>query len=251
MIKPEIHVHADLEALSIVVAHRFVELAQERTGHAGRFSVALSGGSTPRRLYELLGSPEVAPKISWGKVHLFQVDERCVPPDHPSSNYRMICESLRVPAGVPAQSIHRIQGELGSENAASEYVKDLENSFSAHPPEFPRLDLVLLGMGADGHVASLFPGSRNLSERTRWMVPSEPGPEGLERVTMTLPVLNAAAHIIYLVTGIEKSDTLARVLNPQSAHGALPAQGITPAAGALCWHVDTAAASKLRNHKTV
>ena len=250
MIKPGIHVHADLEALSRAVSNRFIELAGQRIAQAGRFSVALSGGSTPRRLYELLGSPEVAPQISWGKVHLFQVDERCVPPDHASSNYRMIRESLLAPASVPAENFHRILGERTPEDAAREYARDLEKSFAVRPPDDPRLDLVFLGMGADGHVASLFPGSRNLNEQKRWVVPSEPGPEGLERVTLTSPVLNAAARIIFLVTGAEKSETLARVLGPQSTPGTLPAQRIAPIDGKLSWYVDRAAASRLRDVKT-
>ena len=250
MNRPEVHVHADLEALSHAVADRFIELAGQRIAQGGRFSVALSGGSTPRHLYKLLGSPEYALQISWGLVHLFQVDERCVPPDHASSNYRMIRESLLAPASVPAVNFHRIQGELGPDNAASGYVRDLERSFSVHPPDFPRLDLVVLGMGADGHVASIFPGSRNLSERAQWVVPIEPGPEGLERVTLTLPVLNAAARIIFLVTGAEKSETLARVLDPQSTTGTLPSQRIAPIDGKLSWYVDRAAASRLRDVKT-
>lgn len=250
MIKPEIHVHADLEALSRAVADCFVALAEQRIAQTGRFTVALSGGSTPRRLYQFLGSSDYARRIDWGKIQLFQVDERCVPPDHASSNYRMIRESLLAPASVPAENFNRILGELTPEDAAHEYALDLEKSFSVHPPDFPRFDLVFLGMGADGHVASIFPGSRNLNEQKRWVVTSEPGPEGLKRVTLTLPVLNGAARIIFLVTGAEKSETLAWVLDPKSAPGMLPAQRIASTDGRVCWHVDGAAASGLRDHKT-
>jgi 6-phosphogluconolactonase len=246
--KPEIHVHADLEALSRAVAETFVQLARQRAREAGRFPVALSGGSTPRRLYELLGSPEFALQVEWSKVHIFQVDERMVPPEHASSNFRMIRESLLKAASIPEENVHRILGELPQVESAGKYEDDLVKYFSAHPPDFPRFDLLFLGMGADGHSASLFPGSRALGETKRWVVPSEPSPEGLERVTLTLPVLNNARNIIFLVTGAEKSDTLARALETRTGGVKLPVELIVAKDGAICWHCDAGAASKLKRN---
>jgi 6-phosphogluconolactonase len=250
MIKPEIHVHDDLEGLSRAVADRFFELAKQHISGSGSFSVALSGGSTPRRLYQLLGSSDYGRRMDWGKLHFFQVDERCVPPDHAMSNFRMIRESLLTSASVPAENVHRVRGETAPEDAAGQYARDLEKFLSARPPDFPRFDLVFLGMGADGHVASIFPGSTTLAEASRWVAVSEPGPEGQKRVTLTLPVLNAAAHIIFLVSGAEKSETLARALEAEKLTGSLPVQRVRPASGSASWYVDRAAASRLRISRT-
>jgi 6-phosphogluconolactonase len=250
MTKPQVHVHDDLEELSRAVADRFLELAKQRVSEAGSFTVALSGGSTPRRLYQLLASSDYGPRMEWGKLHLFQVDERCVPPDHAMSNFRMIRESLLTPAGVPAANFHRVRGEMAPEDAAGHYASDLEKSFSTCPPHFPQFDLLFLGMGADGHVASIFPGSATLVESARWVAVSEPGPEGLKRVTLTLPVLNAAAHIIFIVSGAEKSETLARALEAPDLTGSLPVQCVRPASGSVSWFLDQAAASRLQFSRT-
>jgi 6-phosphogluconolactonase len=246
--KPEIVVHPDLETLSRAAAGRFVELARRRISEAGRFAAALSGGSTPRRWYQLLGLPDFARQIEWAKVHLFQVDERCVPAAHPSSNFRMIREALLDAVNFPAVNFHRVGGELPPPEAANQYECELKAFFQA--PAFPRFDLVCLGMGADGHTASLFPGSQTLKEAFRWAVVSEPGPDGLQRVTLTMPVLNNAARIIFLVTGAEKSETLARVLQGPGGAAKLPAELVAPRQGRLEWHLDAAAASKLRNAST-
>ncbi len=247
--KPELQVHPNLEDLSAAVARLFVQLARQRIVQTGQFSVALSGGSTPRRLYELLGSEDFSRQIEWPKVHLFQVDERCVPPEHSASNFRMIRESLLERVEIPDRNVHRVDGELPPAEAAQKYEEDLRKFFSVQPPEFPRFDLLYLGMGADGHTASLFPGSKNLNELARWAVPSEPGPEGLDRVTLTVPVLNNAAHIIFLVTGSEKSETLARVLAPLGIDSPLPAQLVAPSDGLVHWHCDEAAASQLKSSR--
>lgn len=245
MTQPEIHVHADLEGLSRAAANHFVKLAEQQIARTGKFFAALSGGSTPRRLYELLGS-SYPKQVDWTKVHLFQVDERAVPPDHPSSNFRMIRESLMTTAAIPAEHFHRMTGELEPGMAAERYAKDLEVAIPDRAQGFPRFDLLLLGMGPDGHVASIFPGSPLLGEEARWVAVSEAGPEGLRRITLTLPVLNAAALIIFLVSGVEKSETLARALGAPKTQDLLPVEWVLRGGGRTCWYVDQAAARGLK-----
>lgn len=166
------------------------------------------------------------------------------------SNFRMIRESLLTLAGVSPENIHRVRGELAPEDAAGQYASDLEKFYSTRPPDFPQFELVFLGMGADGHVASIFPGSTTMAETSRWVAVSNPGPEGLTRVTLTLPVLNAAAHIIFLVSGAQKSDTLARALDPQTQTRSLPVQNVRPVSGSVSWFLDRAAASRLQIDNT-
>ena len=237
--------HADLEELSRAAADRLTELAQQRISRVGKFSAALSGGSTPRRLYELLGSA-YSERLDWSKVQLFQVDERMVPPDHSASNFRMIRDSLLTRAPIPPENFHRMEGELTAEEATARYAKVLEANVPTGGQGVPRFDLILLGMGPDGHVASIFPGSRLLGENVRWTAVSEPGPEGLRRITLTLPVLNAAAQIIFLVSGAEKSETLARVLVDAKSQDPLPVEYVLRSGVPVSWYIDRAAASKLQ-----
>jgi 6-phosphogluconolactonase len=247
MPEPRVVVYSDLEDLSRAAAELFVETARVRSAEAGVFFVALSGGSTPRRLYELLATRPYADRTYWNGIHLFQVDERCVPPDHPESNFRMIREALLAPIRVPRGSFHRIAGELEDPaEAAHQYALELAQVIPAREGGIPRFDLVFLGMGEDGHTASLFPGSPGLVQTQMWTIPSQPGSGGLWRVTLTLPVLNAAAHVVFLVSGGKKAEILGEVLEGPHQPHKLPAQGVRPAHGQLTWYLDRAAASRLQ-----
>jgi 6-phosphogluconolactonase len=234
---PCVHVFPDLEALSRAAAERFVSLAEG----AVPFRVALSGGSTPRRLYELLAAPPFRDQVPWPHTHLFWGDERCVPPDHPDSNYRMARESLLERAPIPARNVHRIRGELAPQEAAAAYEATLRTELGAGG----RLDLVLLGMGEDGHTASLFPGSPALHEQTRWVMAQEVEKLGAWRITLTPPIINAAANVLFVVAGGGKAGRLRQALVRPGQEELLPAQMVRPAEGRLLWLVDRAAAGLL------
>ncbi len=218
-------------------ADLFIQSAAQSVQARGYFSVALSGGSTPRALYERLAEAE----ISWQNIHLFWGDERCVLPDHPDSNYRMTAESLLSRITIPPENIHRIQGELPPAQAAEVYEQELRTFFG----NSPRFDLVLLGIGDDGHTASLFPDSPALAESVRWAVAAEhttPPPPLVSRVTLTFGVFNAARRVIFLVSGAGKAARLAEI---QRGGDSLPAARIQPANGELLWLADVAAAAHL------
>jgi 6-phosphogluconolactonase len=201
------------------------------------FSVALSGGSTPRRLYELLATPVFS--IPWESIHLFQVDERCVPPEHPESNYRMLYEVMLSHAPIPEANFHRMAAELEDrEGASRQYAAELSRVLQPGQGEIPRLDLVLLGMGPDGHTASLFPGSTALREQSAWVCPNFVEKFMAYRLTLTLPVLNAAARILFLVAGSDKAETLRQVLEGPRRPEELPAQYVQPANGQVEWYAD-------------
>jgi 6-phosphogluconolactonase len=242
MSQPHIQIFENLEALSRGSARRFCELAAARAASGRNFTCALSGGSTPRRLYELLATPEFS--VPWQRVHLFQVDERTVPPEDPESNYRMMRAALLSNVPIPEDHFHRIVAELADRDAAArEYAAELERVLQPSAGQWPRFDLVLLGMGADGHTASLFPGSAALTEQKLWVTLNYSPRLGKHRLTLTYPVLNAAFEIIFLVSGADKAETLRQVL--EGPAGVFPAQGINPANGALSWFVDKAAARLL------
>jgi len=208
------------------------------------FSVALSGGSTPKLLFELLASPTFQGRVRWPNLQLFQVDERCVPPDDPQSNYRMIRHALLESVPLPAENFHRMAAERPDRDlAAREYAEELGRVLRPAPGEWPRLDLIFLGMGPDGHTASLFSGSPALNERTEWVTPNFAAQLNSFRLTLTLPVLNAAAHVIFLVAGADKAETLRQVL--EGPEGRFPAQLIQPARGRLSWFLDESAARLL------
>ncbi len=231
------------EQLALAAAERFVECAHPFHGEAERFCVALAGGNTPRRVYELLATERFKSRVAWSQVHLFFGDERAVPPDHPDSNYAMVYETLISRVPIPAKNVHRIIGEGNANENAALYENELKAFFAG--ARWPRFDLVLLGMGADGHTASLFPHSVALSERSKWVVATKLERLKEERISVTLPVLNRAARVVFLVTGTEKAKTLAEVLHSDPGSELLPAQAIQPANGKLEWLVDEAAAALL------
>jgi len=242
---PEVRIFDGLEPLSWAAATRFEEQARVKAIEKKPFSVALSGGSTPKLLFELLATPTFQGRVRWPNVHLFQVDERCVPPDDSQSNYRMIRQALLESVPLPEGNFHRMAAERPDrEQAAREYAEELSRVLRPAPGELPRLDLVFLGMGSDGHTASLFPGSPALEERTAWVAPNFAAKLNSYRLTLTLPVLNAAAHVIFLVAGADKAETLRHVLEGPEGH--YPAQLIKPTRGRLSWFLDESAAHLLK-----
>ncbi len=234
----EMVILTDAPTLAEAAARRFAALVGEAMAARGRFSVALSGGTTPGALYRLLA----ARPLPWAQIHLFWADERCVPPDAPGSNYRLVAETLLADAPIPLENVHRIRGEGEPERAAREYERVLRAFFGE---ESPRFDLALLGLGKDGHTASLFPGAETLAEATRWAVPAAAEYEGRPawRVTLTLPALNAARNVIFLVQGAEKAAIVRTVLADTAAR--LPAQRVQPPAGQVTWMLDIEAGRAL------
>lgn len=236
-----------LEELSRAAALRFTELARERVQQGKAFSVALSGGSTPRTFLEILSNPEFSQRIQWENVHLFQVDERCVPPDHLQSNYHMIHGRLLRPVPAAAHNFHRMQAELDDRDAASaEYELEIRDILAPVEGCAPRFDLIFLGLGPDGHTASLFPGSAALAESSKWVCPNYVEKLQMHRLTLTYPVLNAACEIIFLIAGSGKAEIARQVLEGQYDPEHLPAQGIVNAEGTVNWYLDRAAAQLLR-----
>jgi len=240
-----------VDALMEAAAERVVARAAAAIDASGRFVVALAGGSTPKALYELLATPRYVDRFDWSRVHVFWGDERCVPPDDRASNYRMTREALLDRVGVPPSNVHRIHGEDPPTAAAAAYEEDLRSVFSTRvgpPREAPGacFDLVLLGMGDNGHTASLFPGLAAVRERERWVVAEYVSEVSMWRVTLTPPVLNAAADVVFLVSGAGKASMLHRVLEGPREPAALPAQAILPRGGGATWLVDVTAAADLR-----
>ena len=244
MSKHDVKVFSSLEEMSWAAACAFEDLARRKAIAGQTFSAALSGGLTPRLLYQILASRALLGRIEWKSIQLFQVDERCVPPDHPDSNYRMVREALLDAGDVPAENFHRMRAEQPDlEQAARDYARELGRILEPQDGNRPRLDMVFLGLGPDGHTASLFPGTPALEEQNLWVRPNPVARLGMNRLTMTLPLLNAAAHVIFLVAGADKAGSLNQVL--EGPPGELPAQRVQPLEGSLSWFVDEAAARKL------
>jgi 6-phosphogluconolactonase len=222
----------------------FIESAIASVADRGRFSIALSGGSTPRAVFARLAGDETARlKVSWRQIDWWWSDERTVPPGDPDSNFRMAFESLLGHVPIDPARVHRLKGEVEPAQAASEYERELRAAFGVSAGEIPRFDLVLLGLGADGHTASLFPGTPAVTERERLVVANDVPAMRAVRLTFTLPLINRARRVAFLVSGAEKAPILARVL--EGPRGALPAQLVSPDDGELVWIVDSAAARDL------
>ncbi|GBC81565.1 6-phosphogluconolactonase [bacterium HR10] len=241
----ELLICRDAEELALRAAMCFVELAEEFIARNGRFCVALSGGSTPRGLYARLASPPFRERVIWSKVHLFWGDERCVPPDHPESNYGMVERELLTKVPIPPANVHRMPGEKDPEEAAVEYAHTLRTFFGLAACELPAFDLVLLGLGEDGHTASLFPGTDVLHERTEMVRAVSVEKLGVSRLTLTAAVFNHAANVIFLVSGERKAAVLREVLLGEEQPDRLPAQLIAPTRGQLLWIVDRDAAREI------
>lgn len=246
MASPELTIVADPAALAEAAADAIVEAATAAVTARGRFTVALAGGSTPRTAYELLAVPPRRERVKWAQTFVFFGDERGVGPDHPDSNFRMANTALLAKVPIPAGQVYRVRGEAADpEEAAHEYARTLAEVFGTRRGELPRFDLVLLGVGVDGHTASLFPGSPVLKEVFRTVAAVHAtAAEIPQRFTLTLPVLNAAARVVFLAAGAEKAKIVRAAL---SDHGtSLPAAMIAPPEGRLTWLLDRAAAALLR-----
>lgn len=245
-------IRTDAQSVASEAAKRIIVSARQALAARSGFAFVLAGGSTPRLLYELLASSEYVDRVDWPRVKVYFGDERCVPPDHEWSNYAMARPILLDRVPLPPQNVHRIAGELPPDEAARAYAATIAATLAPEEPALPRFDLILLGMGDDGHTASLFPGMPALRERRAWVagtrVPEYVRPQ-VSRVTLTLPVLNAAREVLFMVTGNAKAEPVRRVLrdaehDPVAA--ALPAAQVLPRDGRLTWLLDAQAASSLR-----
>lgn len=241
--KPELRIFRDFERLSRHAANLFIEQANRAILERNRFLVALNGGSTPTRLFQLLAS-EYRDQINWSGVHVFWGDERCVPPAEEGSNYRQAYDLLLSRVSIPESNIHRVQGELDPAAASNEYAETLKR-FAEPPLEFPRFDLVYLGMGEDGHTASLFPNSPVQVNEPVLPVTANYQDRPANRVTLTQRVFNQARAIAFMATGEKKAGVLAEVLSGRYNPAQYPAQRIDPQEGRLMWLVDESAASQL------
>lgn len=246
---PEIVLFENKDAVSLDAAYRFTALAAQAEAAGRSFTVALAGGSTPKLLYSLLASAPCREAIHWDNIVFFFGDERCVPPDATDSNYRMAEDALFAHVPLPAENIHRMRGDLADhEQAAREYEQEIQTFFALTPGELPRFDLILLGMGADGHCASLFPGKKSLHELERMVVAAEPGlTPFVSRLTLTFPVLNNAAHVLFLIAGTDKALTLARVMQQDLTPEQLPIRSVSPAHGSMTYLIDHDAAQLLKH----
>jgi len=236
-------VHDSPAALVEAAAGLVVEVAGRAVAQRGRFTLALAGGGTPKPVYERLAGDDFAGRIDWSKTDLFFGDERCVEPNDPQSNYRMAREALLARVPLPEANIHRIRGEADPAVAAAEYEQILRETLRS---ERPRLDLVLLGIGDDGHTASLFPGTAAVREATRLVAAQYVDKLAAWRVSLAPPLLDAAAEVAFLVEGGGKAEVLAAILEGPYQPDVLPAQRIQPTAGRVRWLVDAAAAARLR-----
>ena len=243
----EIRILADGAAIATRAAQEFVQAAAEAVRVKGSFNVALAGGSTPKALYSLLvNDSALRSQVPWDKIHLFFGDERHVAPDHPDSNFRMASEAMISKSPLKPEQVTRIKGEYpDTEQAALEYEKALREYFQLKDGEYPRFDLVLAGMGNEGHTLSLFPGTKALHADGRMVVRNWIGKLCTERITLTAPVASNAAQVIFMVTGADKAPALKAVLEGPFEPEQLPAQLLQPKDGKLLWLVDTAAGSML------
>lgn len=244
MNSPKIQILPTATDLFHAAAIEFAACAQAAIAESGRFAVALSGGSTPRSMFTLLASRAI-PNIAWDKICFFWGDERHVPPDHPESNFRMANEAMLSKVPVRRENIFRIPAENPDPvAAAAAYEQTIRQFFGLQPGDFPRFDLILLGMGPDGHTASLFPGTPALQEKQKMFVANHVEKLNTDRFTLTFPAINNAGKVVFLASGIDKAEILHEVLENPAAH--LPSQGIRPTSGVLLWMVDQPAASALR-----
>lgn len=245
---PTIQVVPDREALSRAAANKFLALSQAAIEKQGHFSVALSGGSTPRDFYALLASSEAdfRGQLTWEKLHFFWGDERHVPPDHAESNYRMAYEAMLSKVPVPKSNVHRIQTEMGdAEAVARAYEEELRQFFNAHHGGQPRFDMALMGLGPDGHTASLFPQTAALHEREHWVVANWVQKLHTHRITLTVPALCPSAEILFLVAGGDKATALRDVLHGPFHPDQWPAQIFRNCTNPVVWLIDQLAARQL------
>lgn len=251
-----LRIFQNFDELSRFAAERFVEIGSAAIKKHGRFSVALAGGSTPKPLYRMLSTDEFRKRLEWQKVLFFFGDERNVPPDDEKSNFRMAKKNLFEPLHIPSENVFRWKTEIeDAEKAAEIYEREIRDFFDLEKSPtaaevfsgsaFPRFDLILLGMGADGHTASLFPGSGALKETKKIAAANRVEKLDSFRLTLTFPVINNAANVMFLVSGEEKAETLQTVIEGEFEPDKYPAQLVVPENGELFWLVDSSAASLL------
>ena len=240
----EIRVLPDPLQAAEAAARDLVAASSDSLADHGRFRVAFSGGSTPKLLFDRLAGATFRPLVDWARARVFFVDERCVPPGDERSNYRLAKEHLLDPLRVPPENVFRMRGEEEPRRAAEEYGAVLEREFEPEDGP-PRFDYVLMGLGTDGHTASLFPGTTALEETRRRAVENFVPKLGEWRLTLTLPVLNAARRVVFLVVGKEKRDAVAAAVRAERGRADLPASLVRPDRGSLVWILDEAAGSGL------
>ena len=247
LMKSEIQILQNLAEISRVAAELFIKIGNQAISRCDKFTVALAGGSTPKSLYRLLTTDEFRNQIDWQKVFFFFGDERNVSPADDESNFRMANENLLEPLQISAENIFRWQTELeDAQEIAEHYQKTIVRFFDLAKDEFPRFDLILLGMGDDGHTASLFPFSAALSETKKIAVSNRVEKLNTTRLTFTFPAINNAANIIFLISGAAKSDALKEVLEGKPQPEKFPSQNIKPENGNLFWLTDAPAAKPLK-----
>ncbi len=245
-IRPDVFVCHDADAVARAAARSFVEWAWQAIARHGMFRVALSGGSTPRAFYRNLASDEYRLQVDWAKVYVYWSDERAVPPADPESNYGLARTELLLHVPIPPGNVHRMEADRPEIGKAAEAYEDLLRSdFERDDHGFPRFDLIFLGMGSDGHTASIFPGTRSMRGTSRWVSTPYVPRLGKRRMTLTLPVLNAAHHVLFLVAGAEKAEALHDVLESQ-LDPPLPAQLVVVPEGKRTFLADEAAAALLQ-----
>lgn len=243
----DVVVFTNSEQLSHAAARYVVQVANEAIARYGRFTLALSGGSTPKKLYGLLALSPYRDQIDWSKAEIFWSDERNVPADDPESNYRLAREVMLSKLPIPAQQIHRMPAnEADRDAAAAKYSEEMRRVFKTEG--VPAFDLIQLGMGPEGHTASLFPHQASLHEQTRLVLPVDVPKPPPPRLTLTPPVLNAAHHTLFLVTGAEKAEAIQAVLEGPEQSDEYPAQLVRPQ-GNVTWMFDSAAASKISRYR--
>ncbi len=244
----ELRTFADQDALSRAAAEEIVSHAEAAVAQRGSFTIALSGGPAPAPVFDLLASPDESyrQRMPWNQTHFFWGDERHVPPEHPKSNYRLAWQHLLSKVPAPEENIHRVRSELTDAHEAAElYELTLHDHFHLGEDELPQLDLMLQGLGSNGHTASLFPGTSALAENQRLVVATWIEMLQTHRITMTLPVINHAAFVLFVVSGAEPADALKQVLFGPRLSRPLPAMVVAPGHGRLLWLADAAACSCL------
>jgi 6-phosphogluconolactonase len=246
----DVMVLSDLNAVSEEAARRFVALANDAVERTQRFTVALAGGSTPERLYRLLASEAYRDAVPWASVYVFFGDERCVPPDDAESNYRMARAALLDHVPLMPEQVFRMEGERDPQSAAMTYDAVIGDVFGLSPGRIPQFDLILLGMGPDGHTASLFPHTDGLQVVERLVTANYVRKFDAWRLTLTYPVLDAAAQVLFLVGGAEKADAVQQVLEGPLDPAEYPSQGVQTPEGTVTFLLDAAAASKLHRAST-
>ncbi len=244
---PDIRIIPNGQDWAVSASELIRQVCDEAIRARGRFLLALSGGSTPKTLYQTWATPDWRPMFDWDRIVFFFGDERCVPPDHPESNFGLAQNALFGPVGIKPANVHRLHGEQADALAAAQdYERQIRTVTNCPAPGFPQLDLVLLGLGDDGHTASLFPGTAALRDQTRLVTVSQ-SPKGIAtRLTLTAGVINRATVVLFLVAGAGKASVVRAVLEPRTdEERALPAAMIRPTSGRLIWMLDQPAAAQL------